>query len=173
MTKQELIQEIFDLLKTQEIKIQEIFDLLKAERRKEENMSYTENYIKLHLDKGIHLEIIKKQNYLSLQVHVETDSVDTTFERLSNIITLNSDLLNKELIANNSEYNNSKYKTKYAKVDAENTIMGLLKLYKEDKANWCGFELLNLEESEHNMHKIVDAALEYENNLKITKEEGN
>ena len=164
MTKQELIQKI-ELIEL----IQKIFDLLKAERKKEENMSYTENYIKLHLDKGkgIHLEIIKKQNYLSLQVHVETDSVDTTFERLSNIITLNSDLLNKELIANNSEYNNSKYKTKYAKVDAENTIMGLLKLYKEDKANWCGFELLNLEESEHNMHKIVDVALEYENNLKI------
>ena len=170
MTKQELIQKI-ELIEL----IQKIFDLLKAERKKEENMSYTENYIKLHLDKGkgIHLEIIKKQNYLSLQVHVETDSVDTTFERLSNIITLNSDLLNKELIANNSEYNNSKYKTKYAKVDAENTIMGLLKLYKENKANWCGFELLNLEESEHNMHKIVVAALEYENNLKTTKEEGN
>ena len=151
MTKQELIQKIFNLLK--------------AERReKEKNMSYTENHIKLHLDKGkgIHLEIIKKQNYLSLQVHFETDSVDKTFERLSNIITLNSDLLNKELIANNS-----KHKTKYVKVDAKNTTMGLLELYKEGKANWCGFELLNLEESEHNIRKIVDVTLEYENNLKI------
>ena len=142
----------------------QIFNLLKAEGEKEENMSYTENYVKLHLNKGkgIHLEIIKKQNYLSLQVHFETDSVDKTFERLSNIINLNSDLLNKELIANNS-----KYKTKYVKVDAKNTIMGLLKLYKEGSANWCGFELLNLEESEHNIHKIVDVTLEYKNNLKI------
>ena len=167
MTKQELIQRIFNLLK--------------AEGEKEENMSYTENCVKLHLDKGkgIHLEIIiEKQNYLSLQVHFETDSVDKTFERLSNIIKLNSDLLNKELIANNS-----KYKTKYVKVDAKNTIMGLLKLYtegkekekegkekegkEEGKANWCGFELLNLEENEHNTHKIVDVTLEYKNNLKI------
>lgn len=142
----------------------QIFDLLKAEGEKKENMSYTENYVKLHLNKGkgIHLEIIKKQNYLSLQVHFETDSVDKTFERLSNIIDLNSDLLNKELIANNP-----KYKTKYVKVDAKNTIMGLLELYKEGNANWCGFELLNLEENEHNIHKIVDATLEYKNNLKI------